>query len=115
MFIIDKKKIEMIEGDFGIDLPITIELEDEEVIGENDKFKVSIYKGINGELIVEKNYSVDDKNTFNLNLTEIESMKLKVGYYKYDLDWYCGNVFMNNIIAKENFVVKEKAGIINES
>lgn len=114
MFKIDKKKIEMVEGDFGIDLPITIELENDEVIGENDMFKVSIYKGINGELIVEKSYSLDEENTFNLNLNETESRKLKVGYYKYDLDWYCGNTFMNNIIAKENFVVKEKAGIINE-
>ena len=114
MFIIDKKKIEMIEGDFGIDLPITIELEGSESISQADIFRLSIFKGINKEPLIQKSYSLNENNTFNFNLTEEESSLLKVGYYRYDLDWYSREQFMNNVVAKEIFQVTEKAGIVNE-
>ena len=107
-------KIEMIEGDFGIGLPIEIITGEGETIGENDNFRVSVFKEMDSEPLIEKIYQVDENNTFDFILTEQESKLLEVGYYLYDIDYYSGNIFMNNLIAKEDFNVKEKARALNE-
>ena len=107
MFKIYRNKIEMVEGDYGIFLPITIETDESDNLEIDDNFRISIYKTINGVSIIEKNYTLDDCKT--------ETKKLGVGYYYYDLDWYRDGNFLNNIIAKEQFIVKEKARLVNES
>lgn len=115
MFKINRNKIEMVEGDYGIFLPITIETDESDNLEIDDNFRISIYKTINGVSIIEKNYTLDDYNTFKFYLSETETKKLGVGYYYYDLDWYRDGNFLNNIIAKEQFIVKEKARLVNES
>lgn len=114
MFFHKNNKIRMAEGDFGILLPFEIEIEDGEQLTNEDNFKISIFSKMNTEAIIEKTFNVDENNVFNFVLTESESKKLKVGYYMYDIDWYSGSRFLNNLIAKEDFEVYEKAGVVNE-
>lgn len=112
MFKVEDGKISMIEGDFGIVLPIQIEMGEEEQITEDDCFAFKIYEKINEKPVVEKIYKNIKDNTIPLKLEEDDSKKLKVGTYYCDLDWVQENSFLNNIIAKEKFQVKEKAGEI---
>lgn len=107
--------IEMVEGDFGLVLPIIIESDSGTIFGSEDEFTIKIFKSINTEPIINKTYSNITNNTIDFELTESESLLLPVGIYYYDLDWYENGVFMCNILAKENYVVLEKAGIVNES
>ena len=108
-------RITMTEGDFGITLPIELIIEDKETISNYDNFVLNIYKTINSEPIVSKTYTDIQDNTIEFSLTEQESLLLPVGKYYYDLDWYQNEVFMCNLVAKENFSVIEKAGVVNES
>ncbi len=111
----EKKTLEMIEGDFGLILPIELQVEDDETISSEDVFQIKIYKKINHEAIIEKNYTNIQDNTINFQLSKSESNILTVGNYLYDLDWYQGNLFLGNIIAKAYLTVREKAGVANES
>ena len=108
MFEVEDTKISMTERDFGIVLPIELELNSE--ITSKDNFSIKIFKKINEEPIIEKTYSNIIENTINFQLTEEESKLLEVGSYYYDIDWYQENSFLNNIIAKAKFKVSEKAG-----
>lgn len=111
----ETNKLEMIEGDFGIILPIELEVNTDETITSEDSFSIKIYKEINGQAIIEKEYDNLEDNTINFQLSKQESSKLSVGRYFYDLDWYQGNTFLGNIIAKASLTVREKAGVPNES
>ena len=53
--------------------------------------------------------------TFKFYSSENETKKLSVEYYYYDLDWYRSNNFLNNVIAKEQIIVKEKVSLVNEN
>lgn len=99
--------IKMIEGDYGIVLPIKIE---SQTLDVNDKFSVKIFKKVNEEPIIAKEYTNIENNTIEFKLEKEESEKLKVGRYFYDLDWFQDNNFLGNVIAKKSFIVKEKAG-----
>lgn len=114
MFKINGTKIQMTEGDFGNTLPIEIEYGSDETIGINDNFKFSIYKTINTEPVITKTYTLNANNEIEFVLTKQESEQLRVGDYYYDLDWYSGETFLNNIIRAEQYQIVEKAGKVNE-
>ena len=99
--------IKMVEGDYGIVLPIKLE---NKTISSDDKFSIKIFKEINGELVVKKEYSNIQDNTIEFKLTKEESALLSVGEYVYDLDWFQEDAFLGNILANKKFTVKEKAG-----
>lgn len=101
-------KITMIEGDFGIVLPITISAEQE--LTPSDKFSINIYKDLDGEALVSKEYSNLTDNTIEFKLTLEESLKLPVGNYIYDIDWYQDESFLANIVCRKKFIVLNKAG-----
>lgn len=106
-------KIKMVEGDYGIVLPIIITAESE--LTQDDKFSIKIYKEINGEPLISKEYSDIKNNTIEFKLTEEESLQLPVGQYYYDLDWYQDNSFLSNLLKMKKFIVEEKAGAVNGS
>lgn len=110
-----KKKLEMIEGDFGIILPITLETESEETITAIDSFSIKIFSEINTTPLITKTYTNIQNNTIEFELTESESALLHVGTYYYDLDWFQGQNFLGNLIAGASLSVREKAGVVNES
>lgn len=100
--------IKMIEKDYGLKLPIQLETD---VLGNEDKFVIKIFKRINEKPIIVKEYENIKENTIEFELTKEESELLKVGRYFYDLDWFQENLFLGNIIAKKKIIIEEKAGI----
>ncbi len=112
MITAEDTEIKMTEGDFGVALPIEISVEQ---LTADDVFSIKIFKSINTEPLIIKEYSNIKDNIIEFKLTKEDSLKLSVGKYKYDLDWYQGESFLENIIAKENFIVEEKAGVVNEN
>ena len=96
----------MAEGDWGIQLPITIT---GTTFAENDEVKLTIKTALNGGTILEKTFSDLTDNTANLELTEAESALLPVGSYVYRLDWYQDGTFMCNIIPIASLKVVDKA------
>ena len=101
--------IEMVEGDWGEELPLEIETESD--ITSSDKFIIEIFKDIRSrEPIITKNYENIQENTINFRLTQEESEKLKVGTYFYNIDWYKENSFLSNIVKSKMFKVTDKAG-----
>lgn len=98
--------ISMAEGDFGIDLPITIS---GTTFVASDSLKLIIKNVLNGNTIIEKDFTNIQDNTVNLTLASSESALLPVGQYVYSLDWYQAGQFMCNIIPISGFKVVDKA------
>ena len=95
----------MAEGDYGIILPIVIHGTH---LTSSDFILLTIKNKINGNLILEKNFSIVEDNTINFELTQAESDLLPAGNYVYSLDWYQNRVFMCNIIPAAKFKVVDK-------
>lgn len=93
-------EIYMIQGDYGIGLPITVY---DVFILENDYVKITIKK--EDQVILEKIFTKVRENTIFLNLTEEESALLDVGLYSYSIDWYRDGAFIYNIIPASSFRV----------
>lgn len=110
----DLKRLEMIEGDFGLVLLFELEVEGQETISANDSFSIKIFTEINTDPIISKTYTDIQNNTIEFELTQSESELLKIGTYYYDLDWWQGQNFLGNLIAVGILNVKEKAGRVNE-
>lgn len=106
MWVVNKQTLQMTEGDWGIELPISI---DGVTLTAGDEVMVTIKTDKNGETVLIKNYENISNNTVNLSLTEAESKLLKVGSYVYSLDWYQDGAFMCNIIPSAPFKVVDKA------
>ena len=101
--------IEMVEGDWGEELPLELETENE--ITSSDNFIIEIFKDVRSrEPIITKKYSDIKENTINFRLTQEDSQKLKVGTYFYNIDWYQENNFLSNIVKSKMFKVIDKAG-----
>lgn len=98
--------LKMAEGDWGIQLPITIT---GTTFTAADEMKLTIKTALNGNTILEKTFSDLTDNTANLELTEAESALLPVGSYVYRLDWYQDGAFMCNIIPVATLKVVDKA------
>ena len=98
--------ISMAEGDFGIDLPITVS---GTTFVASDSLKLTIKDVLNGSVIIEKDFSNIQQNTITLTLSSSESALLPVGKYVYSLDWYQSGQFLCNIIPISIFKVVEKA------
>lgn len=98
--------LEMVEGDWGILLPINIS---GVTFAASDQIKLILKNKQNGETILEKTYGNITDNTVQLELTEDESALLPVGAYVYFLDWYQDGAFLCNIIPSASFKVVDKA------
>ena len=98
-------KILMVEGDYGLHLPITI---NGVTMGSEDKLNFYIKKIKDGEKVVEQTYENIENNTFNLSFSKEQSDKLPVGRYKYAIDWYKEDDFYCNIIKGKEFQVEDK-------
>lgn len=99
MWSVDENEITMCEGDYGIDLPISIEGAE---LSVGDSLMITIKDVINGTEYLQKSF------TDSLSLTAAESAQLPVGKYVYALDWYRNSTFLCNIIPKSKFTVVDK-------
>lgn len=98
--------LKMVEGDFGIKLPISV---DDATLTANDVLRLTIKSAMNGETLVEKEYTNIQNNTIDFEITEAETELLPVGVYVYSLDWYQSGAFMGNLIPSSIFKVVDKA------
>lgn len=106
MWAVSGYSLKMVEGDFGIQLPITIE---GTTLTAEDCIKIEIKDKRNGETVLVKDFTNIEDNTFSLELTESESELLAAGFYVYNLDWYQSGEFLGNIITGATFKVVDKA------
>lgn len=106
MWSVNGQNLTMVEGDWGLSLPLTVSGVD---FANNDTVRLTIKDSVNGTTLIEKEYTDISENTVDLNITEEESEKLTVGGYVYSLDWYQDGAFMCNIIPFANLRVVEKA------
>lgn len=106
MFYSNGYNIQMTEGDFGIELPITMT---GPTFAAEDSVKLTIKDAINGNTLLEKDFSNIQNNTINFELTREESEQLPVGSYVYSLDWFQTGHFLCNIIPASAYKVVEKA------
>ena len=93
-------KIQMVKGDFGLPLPITLE----QTIASDETIKFTIEDSKGKEILVKKYSNITD-NQFELSFTKEESEKLKAKTYLYKIDWYKEDVFKGNIVRDEIFEV----------
>ena len=106
MWNVNGNAITMVEGDYGIKLPITIS---GATFAAGDSVKVIIKAHNNGTAVIEKEYSSITDNTVNLELTAAETALLRKGSYVYSLDWFQDGNFLCNIIPSAVFKVVDKA------
>ena len=104
--VIPVNNIQITEGDFGIELPITVT---GTTIGTSETLRFTFKSKVNGTVILEKDFTPVTQNTVNLSFTEEESALFGVGCYVYMLDWYSNGVFMCNLIPVATFKVVDKA------
>ena len=100
------QNLTMAEGDYGIALPITIT---GVTLGERDSIRITLKTGMNGTVILEKEFSDISENTVTLEFTDAETELFPVGAYVYALDWYQDGSFMCNIIPCASLKVVDKA------
>lgn len=105
MWAVTGINLQMAEGDYGIELPVTIS---GTTLTASDTLKFVILTARNGRVILEKRYTPEN-NTVNLELTEEESALFPPNMYVYRLDWYQNGSFMCNIIPEAYFKVVDKA------
>lgn len=105
MFSVKNGNITMIEGEYGLELPITITGTD---IAYDEQIKF-VVKDSSGEIKIEKAYANIADNVINFSLTQMESNLLVANKkYTYSIDWYKNGEFLGNIINGHDFNVEEK-------
>lgn len=106
MWYVSGQNLSMVEGDYGIALPVTINGTE---LAETDSIRITFKTEKNGEVVLTKDFTSITDNTFNLEFTQEESAKLGIGVYAYTLDWYQDGVFQCNIIPFATLKVVDKA------
>ena len=105
MWNVTGTSLQMVEGDYGIQLPVTVS---GTTLTASDSLRFVFKTAPNGETILTKEYTNITQNTVNLELTDAESALFSVGNYFYSLDWYQSGVFMCNIIPQAVLKVVDK-------
>ena len=105
MWVANGNDLKMAEGDWGVELPITISGVE---FTANDVLKLTFKKGMNTTPILEQTYTPEN-NAINLVFTEAESELFTVGTYVYALDWYQDGLFLCNVIPCASLRVVDKA------
>ena len=98
--------ISMAEEDFGVGIPLNLK---GMTLGAQDSIKVTFKDKVNGNVILEKEFSNIVDNKVDIVLTEEESSLFPIGSYVYLVDWYQSGNFMCNIILSATFKVVDKA------
>ena len=105
MWRVNGNDLEMVEGDYGIGLPVTVS---GTTLTQQDSLRFTFKKAVYGTTVLEKDYTEITANTAQLALTKAESELFPAGTYAYSLDWYQSGTFMCNIIPTALFKVVGK-------
>ena len=103
--VINDVKLQMAKGDYGIQLPVSVE---GVTVTEHDSLRFSFVDQKSKNSILVKDYNIIQNNTVMLEFTKTESDLFVVGNYLYSLDWYQDGNFMCNLIEDETFKVVDK-------
>lgn len=106
MWTVSGRALKMVEEDYGISLPISV---DGVTFEDEDELLFTLKTKDNGDVILTKTFGNITDNTIDLIFTQSESAQLDVGSYVYSLDWYQDGAFMCNIIPSAVFKVVDKA------
>lgn len=107
MWVVSKEHtLQMTEGDYGVELPITIK---GITLTQNDEIVITVKNRNNCNTVLVKSFTGIENNTVRFELTAEESALMKVGAYTYTLDWCQDGNFMCNIIPSAAFIVADKA------
>jgi len=106
MWNVNGQNLTMTEEDWGISLPYTFS---GVTLTEHDAIRLTIKTAVNGDTLIEREYTNISQNKIEFSLTEEESALLPVGSYVYKLDWYQDGAFMCNVIPFATLKVVEKA------
>ena len=106
MWAVQGMSLQMAEGDYGIELPVTIS---GTTLSAADSLKFVFLTEKNKQPILEKEFTNISDNTINLELTEAEAALFAPRMYVYRLDWYQNGQFMCNLISEAMFRVVDKA------
>ena len=98
--------IGMVEGEFGVGLPITFS---GITFNTYDHLALRIFKEKDTSIVV-KDYSPVSNGTINLELTAAESALLPPGSYHYEVDWYQNGALLYTLLRNKHFFVIEKRG-----
>ena len=101
MWDVSGTKIKVPEGDYGIQLPVTVY---GTTLSAQDKLRFIFKDDVDGVTILEKEFTPVN-NTVNLEFTESEGGLFSPGAYVYRMDWYQNGIFMCNLIPVGIFVV----------
>ena len=105
MWAANGDKISMVEGEYGISLPLTIT---GITIASGDTITFTVRKARDTEVLLEKPFTNVQSGTISLVLTETESENLPVGKYQYVIDWWQEASFEANLVHKGSFEVVAK-------
>lgn len=101
MWSVDKDTLTMVEGDYGIALPVTVK---GITLDGTDTLRF-VFSSKNGVPVLTKDYTT---NPAELSFTRAESALFPVGGYAYRLDWFRDGAFMCNVIPKAQLKVVDK-------
>lgn len=106
MWNVSNTALTMVEGDFGLALPFTV---DGITPGEGDALQFVFKDEKNGRTLLTKTYDDISSGVVPLMFSESESELFPVGRYVYSLDWYHDGRFMCNLITSATLKVVDKA------
>ena len=106
MWTVQNANIQMVEGDYGVILPVTITGVNLKV---GDTLKFTFLTNTNGEIVLEKEFNNVVNNTIEFEFSDVESALFDVKTYVYRLDWFKNGEFMCNLIPGALFKVVDKA------
>ena len=106
MWVVYGNNLGMTEGDYGIELPVTIH---GITLQAADSLKFIFKTATDGDVLLEKDYSNIQDNTAYLEFTEAESELFEANMtYVFSLDLYQEGEFLCNVIPRGVFKVENK-------
>lgn len=106
MWNVDGNNLRVTEEDFGVALRCRftgIELT------SNDVLKFTFKNKPNGSVILTKEFTNLESNTFDLVFTSEDMQSLPIGSYTFTVDWYQEGLFRYCLIEKATLKVGDKA------
>ena len=106
MWVVSGNCLEMTEGDYGVELPVTIS---GVTLQTGDALKFTFKSAPDGEVLLEKVYDDPEDNAVFLVFSESESEIFDADRtYVYSLDLYHTGEYLCNVIRKGTFKVVNK-------
>ena len=106
MWLVYGNNLQMTEGDYGIELPVTIS---GATLQQGDTLRFTFKEAAGAENLLVKEYSESTENAVFLEFTAQDTALFEAGHtYVYSLDWYREGTFLCNVIPRGILKVVDK-------